>query len=178
MVLSELVQFIESGSKFIIAGHKEPDGDCVGSQLALRSVLLRLGKEVIVCSAGPFKRTELKKYTEQFTAVPTKEQKSGAKVIIVDCSNLERTGDLKKELEGLPFAVIDHHESADQSFNSLPSSPDAPVYVEPSSPACTLLIQKLIYALGVEINKEEASLLLFGLCTDTATRGTGCRRHW
>ena len=36
-VPAELVRYIESGSRFIVAGHKEPDGDCVGSQLALAS---------------------------------------------------------------------------------------------------------------------------------------------
>jgi len=60
----ELVQFIINCPSFIIAGHKEPDGDCVGSQLALRSALLRLGKEAVVCSAGPFTRTELREYTQ------------------------------------------------------------------------------------------------------------------
>ncbi|MCL2808945.1 MAG: bifunctional oligoribonuclease/PAP phosphatase NrnA, partial [Treponema sp.] len=69
LILNDLVQFIKTASKFLIAGHKEPDGDCVGCQLALRSILLRLGKEAQVCSAGPFKRTELRNYYSQFLSV-------------------------------------------------------------------------------------------------------------
>ena len=159
---AELVQFIKAGSKFIIIGHKEPDGDCVGSQLALRSALLRLGKEAIVCSDGPFKRTELKNFAGEFTGVPAKK-KSDVKAIIIDCSNVDRTGSIQKLIEKYPYAIIDHHGTA----NHPPSTPQAPVYGDSNAPACTLLIEKLITALGLELTEEEASLLLFGLCTDT-----------
>jgi phosphoesterase RecJ-like protein len=162
-VPSELVDYIKTGSKFIIAGHKEPDGDCVGSQLALRSVFERLGKQAIVCSAGPFKRTELKGYEEQFIKFPTEEQKSGAKAIIVDCSGIERIGDLQAELEGIPLAIVDHHAAVKHP----PSTKEHPVYVDAHAPSCTFLIERLIGALNLELTSEEAELLLFGLCTDT-----------
>ena len=162
-VPEELVKFITSGSKFIIAGHKEPDGDCVGSQLALRSALMRLGKEAVVCSAGPFKRTELKDYSGQFTAIPPDYDKTDTKVIIIDCSGKERTGSLQEQLDEFPCAVIDHHAATTHP----PSAPQAPVYVDADSPSCTLLIEKLITSLGLELTAEEAGLLLFGLCTDT-----------
>ncbi|MDR0302214.1 MAG: bifunctional oligoribonuclease/PAP phosphatase NrnA [Treponema sp.] len=166
-VPDELVQYIKTGSKFIIAGHKEPDGDCVGSQLALRSALLRMGKDAIVCSAGPFKRSELKNYAGQFVGqiakIPAEEKKSNVKVIVVDCSGMERTGSLQESLEAFPCAVIDHHAAVTHP----PSTLEKPVYVDASSPSCTLLIEKLIKALGLELTDEEASFLFFGLCTDT-----------
>jgi len=162
-VPEELVQFIKTGAKFIIAGHKEPDGDCVGSQLVLRSALLRLGKEAVVCSAGPFKRTELRNYAGQFVEISKEEIKPGTKVIIVDCSSMERTGSLKEILENYPCAVIDHHAAVTHP----PSTPQAPVYIDANLPSSTLLIEKLITALGLDLTGEEAALLLFGLCTDT-----------
>ena len=162
-VPEDLVQFINTGSRFIIAGNKEPDGDCVGSQLALKSAITRLGKSAVACSAGPFKRTELRDYAELFVSSPTKEERSGAKLIIVDCSGRERTGDIKDYLDELPCAVIDHHSAVTHP----PSTPQAPVYVDANSPSCTLLIYKLINALGLVLSEEEAFLLLFGLCTDT-----------
>ena len=162
-VPEELVKFISTGSKFIIAGHKEPDGDCVGSQLALRSALVRLGKEAVVCSAGPFKRSELKNYSGQFVDIPPDYDKTDTKVIIVDCSGRERTGSIQEFLNEFPCAVIDHHAATTHP----PSAPQSPVYVDAESPSCTLLIEKLITALGLELTSEEASLLLFGLCTDT-----------
>jgi bifunctional oligoribonuclease and PAP phosphatase NrnA len=159
----ELVQYIKTGSKFIIVGHKEPDGDCVGSQLALRSAILRMGKEATVSSAGPFKRSELKDYEEQFTEILPEKNNSNVKIIIVDCSGMERTGSLHELLKTFPCAVIDHHEAVTHPS----SSPQHPVYVDANSPSCTLIIEKLIIALGLELTTEEAELLLFGLCTDT-----------
>jgi len=163
--IAELVEFINAGSKFIIAGHKEPDGDCVGSQLALRSALLRLGKEAIVCSAGPYKRTELRNYIEQFESIPQEPDgtESGTKAIIVDCSGKERTGELHEILDKYPCAIIDHHAAASHP----PSTPQTPVYVDAAAPSCTLLIYRLMTALGLQLTEEEATLLLFGLCTDT-----------
>jgi len=162
-VPDELVQYIKTGSKFIIAGHKEPDGDCVGSQLALRSALLRMGKEVLASSAGPFKRSELKKYEGQFIGIPDEKENSDVRIIVVDCSGMERTGSLHEILKKFPCAVIDHHEAVTHP----PSTPEHPVYIDANSPSCTLLIEKLINALGLELTSEEAELLLFGICTDT-----------
>jgi len=161
----ELVDFINTGSRFIIAGHIEPDGDCVGSQLALRSALSRLGKNSILCAEGPFKRAELKSYIDQFTEIEYHEycQSHDTRVIIVDCSGMERIGSLRNTLEKFDCAIIDHHTAVTHP----PSTATAPVYVDAASPSCTLLIYKLIKRLGLQLTEEEASMLLFGLCTDT-----------
>jgi phosphoesterase RecJ-like protein len=160
----ELVEFIKTGSSFIVAGHKEPDGDCIGSQLALCSALVRLGKEAIACSAGPYKRTELRDYVGQLTPISEESNPAaGTRVIIVDCSGKERTGELHDILNKYPCAIIDHHAAVTHP----PSTEDAPVYVDAASPSCTLLIYKLITALELKLTEEEATLLLFGLCTDT-----------
>ncbi|GHV94514.1 phosphoesterase [Spirochaetia bacterium] len=158
-----LIQFIKDGTKFIVAGHKEPDGDCIGSQLALCSALRRLGKEAIPCSAGPFKRPEVKSYTARFIAAPDEAEKAGARLIIVDCSSAGRTGDLEQRLKGMQTAVIDHHATGDHPL----ASPENPVYLDGAAPSTTILILAVIEALGLRLEKEEAKLLLFGLCTDT-----------
>jgi len=162
-VPKELVKYIKNCSKFIIAGHKEPDVDCVSSQLALRSALLRMGKSAIVCSAGPFKRPETKEYSDQFSAILPEISRKDTKVIIVDCSGKERTGDLNETLNEFPCAVIDHHAAGTHQS----STKEAPVYIDSNAPACAVLIYKVIIALGLELTEEEASLLLFGICTDT-----------
>lgn len=154
-----LIDFINSGKKFLVAGHKEPDGDCVSSQLVMASLLKRLGKTAIPCSAGPFKRTEILPYKDLFVETVLGAERTGARVLILDCSNKERTGDLGPLLEGLPAALIDHHASGNPYGDV--------IYLDPEAPSVTYMILSIFDALRQTPTKEEAELLFFGLCTDT-----------
>jgi len=154
-VPQELIDFIHGGTNFLVVGHEEPDGDCVGSQLAIVSLLRRLGKKATPCSAGPFKRPEVKPYERFFLPCPS--EREGLSLIVMDCSTRERVGDLP--VDGLPTAAVDHHALGD-SWGSV-------VYLDPDAPAVAFMTEKIFRALGMEPTAEEAELLLFGLCTDT-----------
>ena len=166
----ELLDFIKQGSRFIIAGHMEPDADCIGSQLALASALRRMGKEALPYSAGPFKRPEVKPYEHLFTIVSKRDgspgellptEPPGTRALIVDCSSVDRTGDLEPLLKRLPSAIIDHHDTC------CGQGGERPDYVDANALSTTLMVFKVITALGLELLKEEAELLFLGLCTDT-----------
>lgn len=156
-----LLDFIQTGSKFLIAGHYEPDGDCVGSQLALTGALKRLGKEAIPCSAGPFKRTEILPFADRFADKIGETEQAGSRVIIVDCAVADRTGSLEKTFKGLPLAIIDHHATNRQV------SPGTVVFLDVGAPSVTFMVLAVIEALGLTPTPEEAEFLFFGLCTDT-----------
>jgi phosphoesterase RecJ-like protein len=155
----EAARFIGSHSSFLVLGHKEPDGDCVASELAVSALLEALGKEVSLYSAGPFDRPEILSYNGLFSASIPDERLSGSAVIIVDCSTPDRTGPLGERVTGLPCLVIDHH-SAGEIFGTAR-------FVEPSAPSTTMLVLQLFEDMGVAVNEETGRLLLFGLCTDT-----------
>ena len=156
---SDVVDFIRDGSHFIVAGHKEPDGDCAGSQLALASALRRLGKTVTLASAGPFKRPEIVPYKDLFQKEIPPHELAGARVLVVDCSMEERTGDLAATLRGLPTALIDHHASGAPYGQAC--------YLDAAAPSTTVLVLALMQALGLTPTPEEAGFLFFGLATDT-----------
>jgi phosphoesterase RecJ-like protein len=158
-VPQSLIDFINSGENFLVIGHKEPDGDCISSQLVMASLLRRLGKKALLCSAGPFKRTEILQYKDLFIETPSEADKLNARVLIVDCSNKDRTGAIASAIEDLPTASIDHHAGG------IPYG-DV-IYLEPSAPSVTFMILSVFDALHQTPTKEEAELLLFGLCTDT-----------
>ncbi|HAP43216.1 MAG TPA: bifunctional oligoribonuclease/PAP phosphatase NrnA [Spirochaetaceae bacterium] len=157
---SELLAFIDRHRHLVLIGHKEPDGDCVGSQLALGSFLRRRGKTCSLVSAGPFGKTEINGYASQFLPSLPAELPPGSAAIVVDCSSLSRTGLAEPALPaGLALAFIDHHRGA---------SPVAELLcIDPTAPAVTLMVQRLIEAAGQVPNRAEAEWLLFGLCTDT-----------
>ncbi len=153
-------QFILSYEKFLIIGHLEPDGDCISSQLVLAGFLRRIGKKAELFSAGPFDRPEIFSYRESFQdRISPCALSENPSVIIVDCSTVERTGDLCRQTRGLPLLVIDHHTSG-KEFGDIR-------WVVPSAPSTSYLIQHMIERLGYTLTAEEANLILFGLASDT-----------
>jgi phosphoesterase RecJ-like protein len=155
----DAVQFMGSHSSFLVLGHKEPDGDCIASQLAVASLLQALGKSAGLYSAGPFDRPEISSFVDQFSAHIPDEKRTGSAAIIVDCSTPDRTGPLGSQVESLPCLVIDHHSSGGL-FGSAR-------FVDASAPSTTMLVLQLFEDMGVAFSAETAGLLLFGLCTDT-----------
>lgn len=159
-VPEDLVSFVAAYDTYILAGHREPDGDCIGSILALSSWLRRNGKKTVLVAEGPFKRPEIKKVEGMFSKRLESAALTGkSAVIILDCSNMERVGDAAEGLDSYPVAIIDHHATN--------GGHDGIAYLDSSAPATTLLVQLLIERVSQSVSKEEAELLLFGLCTDT-----------
>jgi phosphoesterase RecJ-like protein len=160
----ELLDFIKKYNKFIIMGHEEPDADCIGSQLALSSMLLRLGKKPLLRSSGPFRKTEVLPYKDLFSAKINEDDRTNAAVIIVDCPAPSRTGALCGAIKGLPLAIIDHHAPA-STENRLSAADCA--YIAAAAASSTVLVFSLFKALNLDISKDEACFLFLGLCTDT-----------
>jgi len=147
-------------SSFILIGHKNPDGDCLSSQLALGSFLKRMGKKVSLLSPGPFDRKEIKDKEKLFLShIPRNFDKKNSLVIILDCSTLDRIGYLADEITDYNIAVVDHHNSG-SDFGDIK-------YIKPSAPSVTFLVHEIIKAFNMVPNTEEAKLLLFGIATDT-----------
>ncbi|GAB1432648.1 bifunctional oligoribonuclease/PAP phosphatase NrnA [Spirochaetota bacterium] len=163
---SGIIGFLNNYSTYIIAGHKEPDGDCVGSQLALALFLQRLGKKTVLLSAGPFSRTEISGFEKWFSCNLDNHEfdEKNSAIIVLDCSSISRTGSIEKILPpSLDIAVIDHHAIGNKEEERTPKTS----LVYPSAPAVTYIIQLIMESMQEEPNKEEAELLFFGLCTDT-----------
>ena len=157
---ADVRRFIAGRRLLLVAGHKEPDGDCVASQLAMATLAMRLGTPTLLLSAGPFDRPEIEDFAGRFA--PTAGDADlgpGAAALIVDCSTPDRTGDIAPALERLPCLVIDHHSSG-KAFGD-------ERFVDPSAPSTTMLVLSLYEAMGIEVDPDTARLLLFGLCTDT-----------
>jgi len=153
------IRFFRSYESFIILGHKEPDGDCVASQMACATLLRSLGKEATLHSAGPFDRPEISPFEKEFSSTVSKDRRGSAAVVILDCSTPDRTGPLGEMVAGLPVLVIDHHSSGEPFGDAR--------MVEPSAPSTSILVLELFEALRVTPDSDTARLLLFGLCTDT-----------
>ena len=158
-----LEAFIERHDFFYIIGHKDPDGDCIASCLGIAEIVNYLNKPYQLLSAGPFKRNEIKRFENYFSPEmkflsETERQKTG--LLIADCSELSRLGDIDGDLKNLDTFIIDHHKTSET-----PSGFES--FIDPSSPACAYLIQLFYETICGPVPKNLAEILFFGLCTDT-----------
>lgn len=158
-MFSDAADFLKKHESFLVLGHKEPDGDCIASELSIASLLTAMGKSASLFSVGPFDRPEIEEFAGRFSSVIPPEKTAGAAAIIVDCSTPDRTGALGRAVEGLSSLIIDHH-SAGTDFGTVR-------LVDSLVPSTTLLIFSLFEELGIPVDVETGRLLLFGLCTDT-----------
>lgn len=160
--ISNFKKFIDSHERFIIAGHKEPDGDCVASCLGISYILEHLSKPFLIVNAGPFKRSEIKAFAPKFTdKIPfmTDADIKATGLIITDCSEISRIGDLDADFEAHDKFIIDHHKTASvQGDNTI---------IDPSAPAAACIVQQIYEKIIGKPSKEHAEILFFGMGTDT-----------
>jgi bifunctional oligoribonuclease and PAP phosphatase NrnA len=154
----ELTALLRERASFVLATHKGPDGDAMGSSLALYHALVAQGKSVQVLAP-----TEI---AEHYRWLPGAEQFGRALLgtpevaIIVDCDTPERLGDLQETLLQLPtVADIDHH-AGDILFGHLD-------YTDSTAAATVQLIFRLLQELQWPITPDIATCLYTGLGTDT-----------
>ena len=155
--------FINNHNFFIVIGHKEPDGDCISSCLGIAEILKHYNKQYQLLSAGPFKRTEIQKFEKQFTnemEFLSESERKQTGLIICDCSEMHRLGEIEGDLRNLDTFVIDHHKTAE-----IPNNAESIIYS--NSPAASLLVQLLYENCVGKLTEKIAKTLFFGLMTDT-----------
>ena len=107
--IQEFKDFISNHQYFYVIGHKEPDGDCIASCLGIADILKKSNKEYKLLSAGPFKRPEIKKFEKQFsnkTDFLDNKDREITGLIILDCSELSRLGEIDGDLSDLDIFFI------------------------------------------------------------------------
>ncbi len=103
----QLKEFIEKNNEFILIGHKNADGDCIGTMSAFATVLEKLGKgfELIVADPLPYNYLFLNHAKD--IKVVNYYNCQGKPLILFECGNIERCG-IKLENYG-KIANFDHH---------------------------------------------------------------------
>ncbi len=158
---AEIAAILKKARTIAVACHVRPDGDALGSGLALCTALNNAGKSAyMLCEEEPPQRLKI------FPAMDNtyRELPDGVKCdlfVAVDCAELARTGSYSKLFLSLGDATvnIDHHISNPRyaKYN----------YVLPESTATCEILPEILEEAGFEITKEIADLLAMGLLTDS-----------
>lgn len=160
--LSAMADELKRRDDFVLCGHVNPDGDCLGSQLALAHALKALGKRVTCLLVNPDSIEEgLKFLPGASEMVPACDFRGEAKTFVAcDVPTLERMGDAAAiHARAQAHFTVDHH--------AVPTSMAEFNYVDPDAPATGMLIWALIGELGVKPTSEMATCCYTALMTDT-----------
>jgi bifunctional oligoribonuclease and PAP phosphatase NrnA len=157
--VQKIVEAIRARRRFVISSHARPDGDSIGSQLAMAYALKALGKEVTVVNADPAP-VPLMAFpgVADILIAPTAAGEFDA-AIIMECGDLSRTG-----VHGLDrfFVInIDHHPG-NSGYGQIN-------WFDASAAACGEMVFDLTRALGVPLSVEIATHIYLAILTDTGS---------
>jgi bifunctional oligoribonuclease and PAP phosphatase NrnA len=145
--------------RFLVTSHARPDGDSIGSQLAMAFALDALGKEVRIVNADA-----APDHYQDFPGMERIEIAASASadvdaVIVMECSDLTRTG--VAGLEGTFLINIDHH-AGNRMYGAVN-------WHDESAAACGEMVFDLIRELGVTLSVEIATHIYLAILTDTGS---------
>lgn len=157
--VKEIFNLINNSQNICIAGHKAPDGDCIGSVMALYEFLKPLNKELTVCIDGtiPF---NYKTFVDEEIIAKEYDDKEYDLLFILDCSDAERLGKFKGVFNNAKKSVcIDHHKT-NQSF--------ADINIIDSSMSSTgELLYDILMTSGQRLTTKTATYIYIAILTDT-----------
>ncbi len=157
-----IVERLGAASRVLLVLHVRPDGDSIGSTLAMARALRVLGKAAEVVAPDPI--------PPNLAFVPGADRVVGAgatrgsfdTALFLDCASLDRIGGATADLERAgPILNVDHH-SSNQRYGAVN-------YIEPHAAACGEVTYDLIRALGVALDPEIAMGLYVAIVTDTGS---------
>ncbi len=159
---AEVIERLRDDSKFLLTTHENPDGDALGSLVAMNEILRGLGKDsVMFMRATEFPLPYEYRYMLTAEGVVQDEVADLAErtVVYLDCGSFERMSVDFLRHGGRTLINIDHHHD-NTRFGQLN-------LVESTRSSTAELVYTLAKELGAEITSTIADALYVGLVTDT-----------
>jgi bifunctional oligoribonuclease and PAP phosphatase NrnA len=154
---------LRDNDRFVVTSHEAPDGDALGSLLAMGLALGELGKDVVMFLGGPAPLPGEYRFLELENRGLQRERPSdlGERVLVaVDCASASRVGAEPGIVEAAPFTVnIDHHHDN-------PRFGDVNLIV-PDASSTGEVLADVFRELGVTLTPAIAEALYIALVTDT-----------
>jgi len=157
--LQQVLDHIRQRKDFLLTSHARPDGDAIGSLLALSAILRKMGKTAEIMLSDPV--PVIYKPLPDADSIVHSSQANGYhdSAILLECDSLQRT-----RLLGLDkyFVIsIDHHISGKPFANVN--------WIDPGACACAEMVFRLAEAASVAITPEIATCLYTAVLTDTGS---------
>src|SRR5215212_11245156 len=157
----EVLAELRGSDKLLLTTHENPDGDALGSLLAMHWILEQLGKDSLMfMSEDEFPLPwEYRQWTFERLAGTPPEDVYERTIVFLDCGNIDRMPVDFLQTDGLHILNIDHHHD-NTRFGTVN-------LVCSSASSTAEMVWRLSKELGIEITPTIANALYVGLVTDT-----------
>ena len=157
--LRQIVDAVRARQRFVLSSHTRPDGDSIGSQLAMAFALQAMGKDALVVNADPAPPPLMAfPGVRDIRLAPSVEDDVEA-AIIMECGDLRRTG--VSGLERFFVINIDHHPG-NTGYGQIN-------WFDPGAAACAEMVYDVVRALGVPLSTTIATHVYLAILTDTGS---------
>jgi bifunctional oligoribonuclease and PAP phosphatase NrnA len=169
----QVIAHLRDDERFVLATHENPDGDALGSLLAMQGLLTALGKDSAMFISPhdlPLPREYRFLTLDGLIQLPLADVAERT-VVFLDCGNIDRNS-ASVLRDGAHLLNIDHHHD-NTRFGTLN-------YVVPHASCTAEIVWDLMHGLGVRPTPSVAEALYIGLITDTGRfmyENTGARAH-
>jgi len=160
--MDKIVNQLKNSRNVLITSHVNPDGDAIGSLVAMGLALRAYGIKATLYNESPIPAV--------YRFLPSVElisRQIDAKLIfdtaiVLDCGNLERVGSNASMISGIPAVInIDHHIT-NNGFGTLQ-------LIDLAACATAEIVYRLVKAMGIEIDKAMGTSIYTGIVTDTGS---------
>jgi phosphoesterase RecJ-like protein len=155
-----VVDAIRSHDRFLVTTHENPDGDALGSILAMKLALEQLGKDAFLYLSGVIPLPSEYDFMDLAELSRTLPDEAAERVVLaLDCANVRRLGPDPTLVERSPLVVdIDHHHDNSRFGNVN--------LIVPGASSTGEILYDLFEELGVELTPEIAEALYIALVSD------------
>ncbi|MDH3360492.1 MAG: bifunctional oligoribonuclease/PAP phosphatase NrnA [Desulfobulbaceae bacterium] len=160
--LDQIVAAIQNANRILVATHIHPDGDALGSQLAMGEILSSMGKQVYLYSESEISHLYdfLPGCEKLKTGLPDLSQFDC--VLALDCGDCFRLGLKQGEFLSTGVVVVIDHHAGHKEFGTLR-------WVDPHRGSTGEMVYDLACALGVDLSYEAAYCLYTAIVSDTGS---------
>ena len=158
MTLDNILEEIKKADKIAILTHENPDGDAIGSSLALKLALKQIGKEADVIIPEFPKAFEFLPAANEIIRESSIEQYDVT--FALDCASIKLLNGFVNYFYNAKTKIIIDHHSSNTMFGDYN-------YVDQDAPACAQLLLVVFNYFNINVTQEIGTCILTGIITDT-----------
>lgn len=157
VLVGQILEQLRRGQRFLVCSHMRPDGDALGSMLAMGMLLDQMGKQCDLVAADGVPQVYRRLPGVERMQHQQKVYGHYDAVILLECDGVERTR--LQGLERYPLINIDHHVSG-RAFGQIN-------WIDHEAASVGEMVFRLVRAAGAQLTREMATCLYVTVLTDT-----------